>query len=542
VRNPYRRLFCFRLALGVRTRPHVAFRSAFSVKPLLALAVLKTPPMKDDESKTNWTERILILLLCLVAAVRVFIYSAGFPFFSDIDEDLHFDLITQYSHGQVPRGPEPLQDETLTWIVPYASPEFLFRPEQFPDGKFPAPLWKQTGPGVGEKIAVTRAVWSKEINFESSQPPLYYVVASIWWWIGKIIKLGGIEMLYWARFLNLSLIALVVWLGYVTARIFAPDRVDVRIGVPLLLAFIPQNVFYAMNSDVLSPVCVGVLFLCVLRWLRVETARLSLGAFTGLAIAATYLTKLSNLPFIVVAVAVVTACVVQMIRRKSRVEFGALAGLIFFAAIPIVVWMAWLNFHFGDVTGSTAKIASLDWTRKPVAEWWQHPIFTPRGVWTFWSDLIASFWRGEVKWHSQPFNWRIADGFFAISSLIFLAAAVVGLWKRARLSVFQRETIGIAILICAAGILFLALLSIQFDFGSCINPSRAHPYFTSGRLLSGALIPFGLAYVCGISYLFRRVIPVATLIVLSTILIFVTTSEVLINRVVFASEHNWFHR
>ena len=55
--------------------------------------------------------------------------------------------------------------------------------------------------------------------------------------------------------------AIVVWLGYVTARTIAPERLDLRIGVPLLLAFIPQNVFYAMNNDVLSPLCFGVLFL-----------------------------------------------------------------------------------------------------------------------------------------------------------------------------------------------------------------------------------------------------------------------------------------
>ena len=41
-------------------------------------------------------QQLLILLLSVVAAVRVFIFSAAFPFFSNIDEDLHFDLITQY--------------------------------------------------------------------------------------------------------------------------------------------------------------------------------------------------------------------------------------------------------------------------------------------------------------------------------------------------------------------------------------------------------------------------------------------------------------
>jgi hypothetical protein len=245
---------------------------------------------------TYRSERAVILLLCLVAAIRVLVYSAAFPFFSNIDENLHFDLITQYSRGQFPRTAEPLKDETVNWIVPYASPEFLSRPEQFPGGKIPEPLWKQIGPHVGEEIAATRAAWSREINFESSQPPLYYMVAGLWWWIGKRIGFAGLQSLYWIRFLNVALIALVVWLGYVIARTIAPDRAELRIGVPLLLAFIPQNVFYAMNNDVLSPVCCGALFLCVLQWLRTGAPSWTLGAFTDLAIAATYLTSCPTCP------------------------------------------------------------------------------------------------------------------------------------------------------------------------------------------------------------------------------------------------------
>ena len=103
--------------------------------------------MALDESKPFiiWKERILILLLCLIAALRVFIFSAAFPFFSNVDEDLHFDLIAQYSEWRLPRAFEPLNEESLSWIVPYASPEFLFTPDQFPEGKFPVPLWKQSG-------------------------------------------------------------------------------------------------------------------------------------------------------------------------------------------------------------------------------------------------------------------------------------------------------------------------------------------------------------------------------------------------------------
>ncbi len=495
----------------------------------------------ESVAVTNRKELALILLLCFAAALRVFIFSAGFPFFSNIDEDLHFDLITQYSHARVPRTFDLLQEESLTWIVPYASPEFLQRPDQFPDAKFPPPLWKQSPTEAAPELAATKAAWSTEINFESSQPPMYYALASVWWRIGQRIGLTGIQALYWIRFLNVPLIAIVIWLGYLTARIIAPERVDLRISVPLLLAFIPQNVFYAINNDVLSPICFGALFLCLLQWLRAKTPSLSLGALTGLAIAATYLTKLSNLPLIAVALAAIIAKLASITRQKPGAGLITFAALILCAAIPIGGWMIWTKYQFGDLTGSTAKITLLGWTRKPFADWWHHPIFTPRGFWVFWSDLITNFWRGEVRWHSHPLSSGVADGFYAISSLVLLGAAVVGLRKQAGLSTFQRQAIAVAALTFVAAVAFLVLLSIQFDFGNCINPSRAHPYFTSGRLLSGALIPFGLLYVYGVSSLLRRVSAVLPLIVLGVIVAFVTTSEILINRVVFASEHNWIH-
>ncbi len=500
--------------------------------------------MALDESKPFivWTERIFILLLCFVAALRVFIFSAAFPFFSNIDEDLHFDLVTQYSHGRLPHFFDPLTQESLSWIVPYASPEFLFSPEQFPGARFPSPLWKRSGPEVEPEIAATTAAWSSEINFESSPPPLYYIVASLWWWMGKRIGFIGIQSLYWIRFLNVALIAIVVWLGYVTARMISPERVDLRIGVPLLLAFIPQNVFYAMNNDVLSPVCYGALFLCVLQWLRANRPTFLLGTLTGLAIAATYLTKLSNLPLIAVALASIIAKLWPALRQNPRATVTAFAALVLCAAIPIGSWMVWTKYQFGDLTGSTTKITLLGWTRKPFADWWRHPIFTPRGFWVFWWDLIASFWRGEVKWYSQPLGCPVADGFYAMSSLALLGAALIGLRKKAGLSTFQRQTIGIATLSFMVSVGFLALLSIQFDFGNCINPSRAHPYFTSGRLLSGALIPFALIYAYGIAWLFRRLNAALPLVVLGSVVFFATTSEIIVSHVILASEHNWFHR
>ena len=280
---------------------------------------------------TNRKERILILLLCLAAALRIFIFCAAFPFFTDVDEDLHFDLVMRYSVGQMPRTFDLLSKESLDWIVPYASPEFVQTPDRFPEGKFPPPLWKQSGPEAEEVMDVTREVWSTEINFESSQPPLYYSLAAVWLRLGQRIGLTGIESLYWIRFLNVPLIALLVWLGYVAARTIAPEHLELRIGVPLLLAFIPQDVFYSINNDVLSPICVGSLFLCVLRWLRPEPLTLWLGICTGLAIAATYLTKLANLPLLSVALIAIVAIPhagLPIAQRKSGGRLAAFAALL----------------------------------------------------------------------------------------------------------------------------------------------------------------------------------------------------------------------
>src|SRR5206468_10848593 len=63
----------------------------------------------------------------------------------------------------------------------------------------------------------------------------------------------------------------------------------------------------------------------------------------------------------------------------------------------------------------------------PIYDWWRHPIFTLRGLWLFWSNLMASFWRGEVSWHGRLLSWGLGDRFFAISTLILLGSATVGL-------------------------------------------------------------------------------------------------------------------
>jgi hypothetical protein len=486
-------------------------------------------------------EQSLIALLCFAGALRVFLFAAAFPFFSNGDEDQHFDLIVQYSDGYFPRTFDVLKSESLEFIANYASPEFLQTPDNFADQKFPAPLWKQSPEEAAPVIEATKAAWKTEINWESSQPPLYYMLAGFWWKVGQSFGLRGIQSLYWIRFLNALLLAFLVWLGFVTARTVAPQCLSLRLGTALLLAFIPQDVFYVMSNDVLSPICFGAVFLCLLRWFSKSPTPL-LGAATGLGIAATYLTKLSNLPLLVVVIIAIIAHSFVPFRKLSASTMLALILMALCAAIPVSAWMIWSRIHFGDITGSTTKMALLDWTRKPFINWWQHPIFSFKGLWEFWSTLLARFWRGELMWQNRELSSPLADNFYAISSLIFIVSAITGIRSQRAASSFQSKGLLLAAFAFLSAIGFFFLLSIQFDFGRCIFPSRAHPYFTSGRLMSGALIPFALLYCSGVVRLLRPVanrVPAWAALIL--IVAVASISETLVKRDVFFSEHNWFH-
>src|SRR5689334_14148762 len=85
---------------------------------------------------TSRKERWLVLLLCVLAGLRIFIYSAAFPFFNNVDEVAHFDLVIKYSHGHIPRGLEPISPESAHYVGRYATSEYLQQPEEFPGGKF----------------------------------------------------------------------------------------------------------------------------------------------------------------------------------------------------------------------------------------------------------------------------------------------------------------------------------------------------------------------------------------------------------------------
>jgi hypothetical protein len=96
--------------------------------------------------------------------------------------------------------------------------------------------------------------------------------------------------------------------------------------------------------------------------------------------------------------------------------------------------------------------------------------------------------------------------------------------------------------IFAASILLLATISLAFNFGAFTSPSSTHPFLTSGRLLSGALIPFLLLYVYGLDRLQSRVFRDGPhWFVLGVMVAFISISEIVLNAPALSSGYNWFH-
>ncbi len=496
-------------------------------------------------------ERLAVLLLCLLGAVHVFIYSAAFPFFSVVDEQVHLDLVVRYAHGEIPRTLTPPSAEALPFMVFCGTTEFLGPPVRETDGSIAPPPWKRPIASIRDGVLSEETAYKAKFkNHEAASPPLYYSLAGVWWRLGQWFKLDGVQLLegihllYWLRFLNVPLVAALVWLGWRGARQVFPENRFIRLAVPALIACLPQTTFYAINNDVLAPLTFGAAFVLVLKLWDAEDLSPGLAVATGLALAAAFLTKTSNLPLLAAAGLFLAVKTLGLLRAgKWRTSAFPLLLLGVTAALPMAAWMAWCKINFGDFTGTNAKIQFLRWTQKPFAEWWHHPLFSASGCWYFLSKNLATFWQGEQLWRRQPLALPVVDSVYVVFTLGALAFALAaGLRRPPLFTTPQRAALGLGFLCVAAAFAFFAVLSVKYDFQDCFYPSRAMPYFVSGRLMLGMLIPFLILFACGLDRLMHRFENATKFLVLFALLAFMVVSEITIDGPIFPSGYNWFHQ
>jgi hypothetical protein len=484
----------------------------------------------------------IVWAACAFAVIRILVFAAAFPLFNTVDEQDHYEMVYKFSRGYLPEKELPICDPEMARIFAlYGSPEYLNSLERLQSFGRDVPIAKLPADRKEYHYKKVFDYWASSANIEAQSPPMYYIVAAGWYRLGEAWGGKDWALAYWVRFLNAILYGVFVWISYLFAKEIYPERDFLCVGVPGLLAVIPQDVFYGVNRGVLSPLLAALALLLLFRAMREETRLRYLvtgGFLTGIA----FLTDVSN--FVLFGVFALALYIADRHAMKAGGSSKVLA-LGFSAAGAVLLPLLWMvrnRLVMGDLTGSWAKTTTLHWTPKPWPEIWHHPIFSMSGLTYFLRELTHSYWRGEYVWAGAPIRAAFADGFYFFSSLAMLLVFLGYVASQGKLEGWlQRLSEFVSLYLVVASVAFLGVISLFFDFQDCIYPSRKWPYFVSGRIICGTLLPFALIYLTGFEFLVRPIRRyVHPIFLLLVILAGITYSEIVVTRPVFASHFNYF--
>jgi hypothetical protein len=496
-------------------------------------------------NRTDATRKLAIAL-SIYAAIRILTFVLAFPLFNNVDEKWHFLTIQMYAQGHLPGSELPhIDQEFVRTFLPYWSPEYWGNTD-FINQTAKVPLYQLSPQARDAALAQGRFAWQLEdlprrLNFEAQAAPLYYVIAAGWYNVGAALGLQDWRLAYWVRLLNPIAYGLLVWLSYKFMRRVYPERPFLYLAVPALIAVFPQDVFFGMNRDVLSPTMWAAVLLLMVDAVGVDKARYKPLLLASLLVGLTFLVEVSNC---VLYPALAATIWIWLHRSQGtlRHKVGVMSACVAAACLPPLLWMGRNYLVMGDLTGGRAKAHSFLWTVKPLGEMFHHPLFSLRGSREFLLELTRRFWHGEYAWHEVPMRSAVADRFYVFSSALFvLLFAIDFVFRRREIQPLQRLAAFQALFLVASSVLFLAAISLPFDFHDWPYPSRLYPYFVSGRIISGILLPFALMYASGlelVTKLFRKWVPPAA--VLACLMLFITASEIRVRSVVFSSSYNYF--
>jgi hypothetical protein len=491
-------------------------------------------------SSTN--ERRFIYLLCVLAMIRIFLFNAAYPMFNPIDELQHFDTIIKHAKGEIYNSAN-INHFVDPWSAKvrllYASPEYM--------GKVTdniSPAYRNMDNYTADTIAENS--FRSLTNFEIHSPPIYYLIAAQWYKIGNRIISNDGFLLYWLRFLNVIFYGFFILLSYRFCKAIYPENKHIRIGVATILTVFPNDVFYTLNSDVISPIfCLLALYM--LFQIIKHDHNIFYYAITGFAISSTILVKLTNMPTYVLSAFLILIIIYQAIKvNKLKTNLWHFIALISCSLIPVMLWMGCNLYYLGDMTGTADKLEYLTITKKSFPEWFNHPIFRLEGLFStakHFNILIDSFWHGEIFWGMRSTAPYLADIFYTITSILFITAAFVKLYAEMKTQFSSKYLYRLSffiLLILSIG--YLIFLSIQFDFGQCYSPSRADPFFDKGRLIIGCLVPFLILYLEGLLFILDKLkFKTSFFVYIGTICIIILIFSSISSYDIFKSKFNWYH-
>ena len=256
------------------------------------------------------------------------------------------------------------------------------------------------------------------------------------------------------------------------------------------------------------------------------------------------LTKFVNPPIVVVVG--VVACLKlgpSWWKKQPLVHLMPVVLMLIAASIPVACWLARNYLVLGDLMGFALNNRFKTWTPKPMGEYWHHPMFTLGGFLYFWSRLAITIWRGEMYWYGDDLAATPMDAFYFFSSTVFLLAfAIAAVVGRGSSRAETRLAAGLCWLLVVLSVAILVLISVSFDFGTSIYPSRRLPFLPSGRLTHGVAGPVSDPVSGGLEVLLRWLrLSFLRLPLLIIIVDLMVLAEISYSMQVFASQYNWFH-
>ncbi len=326
---------------------------------------------------------------------------------------------------------------------------------------------------ISRRFSGQRAAVIAPFRYEMYQPPLYYLTATPFFWLG-----GGSLLVL--RLYSVLLGAVTLWLFYRSVEVIFPDRALLTVGATTFAATLPMHVAMtaAVNNDALANLLVALALLGLLHWLRRHLwdadLAASLGAnqptdeplrnqqrrefvWLGVVLGLGLLTKIYA--YVLLAIAAATVGLVLWRRLRYPLWRAAAATLWLVGPAALLALPIWLRnlrrypgfdplalaFHDRVVAGQPQ---TLDW----IAREGLGPYFDRAFTLTF-----RSFW-GVFGWLSLPMDERVYTAVLVFSIVVLLGL----LWALVRLilgppdtgmSAFQRWMLaffGVLILAAAA--------------------------------------------------------------------------------------------
>jgi hypothetical protein len=494
-------------------------------------------------------EAWIVGFLALFAAGRMLLLAATFPFFNNVDEIRHYDVVYKYAQGRLPRPDELRFDPSVMRnALLWSSPEYLRSRFSEEGAQVPPP------PGGDPRVLrspVFRRQWSEYSRLHNTavHPPTYYALAGLWWRLGHAAGIREPSLVYWTRGLGALFAAgLVLVARGLLLRTHGDDPL-MHVGVPMLLAVFPQDAWFSVSNDALSPLAFGAAFALLCRVRAGPSPGFRQVALAGLLVGLTFLVKYTNVGVLVVALWAWGGRWWDALggERASRPRWSEewRRATVFCAAAAVLVlpWLARNVVVFGEVMATSIPLESAGWFRKPLASFLPHPVFGFEGARRFFEMLATTFWRGEFVWFSERLRVVWADWAYQISSAVLLALAALGLLRRGASG--SRRVEGLALVAVLVGVATLVGATLAYEFPVVGVPTRAEPYVGLGRYIGGVLLPFSILYVKGIRMLAGRLPermrnPGAWALLLAIAAV-ALVSEALLGAGVFQSQYNWFH-